>query len=73
MARNHWELGGSPLFTDLMDIGMANTSILNIDNYVILEALSSSDSSLFKRTMRFYGGKRGALSGLREIHLILLF
>jgi len=51
VARNHWELSGSPFFTNLMDVRMANSSILNIDNYIILEALSSSNSGLFKRTM----------------------
>jgi hypothetical protein len=47
-----------------MNIRMANTSILDIDNYVIFEALSSGDNGLFERSMRFYGSERGALGGL---------
>lgn len=64
VAGNHRELGWSPFFTDLVNIRMANTSILDIDNYVIFEALSSGDSGLFERTMRFYGSEGGALGGL---------
>ena len=43
MARNHWENSLTPIFTDLMDVGVADACVGDFDVHVIITDGATSD------------------------------
>ena len=72
MSGNHGEDALVPLLPDLVDVGVADPGILDVDHHVVVMTGSSGDGMWDDGSIGLEGGEALALGRLGEVHGCLL-